>query len=158
MSIEQNDVEAFMTAKMQEQQTELLRLAAKNTDVIMAQNIKESNSAIKDVIDDEVEGCSTWDGNFKNNINKSNYDFCKQVEDMWKKTGKAIEEENVPKAMNLIEKGKKLTKNRLKALRIADKEGWDTSLAYLSDDLTSCSEENSLKKARCVVQTNREKS
>ena len=53
----------------------------------MEQKIKESNAAIKDVIDDEVEGSSTWDGDFKNNINNSNYDFCKQVEDSWKKTG-----------------------------------------------------------------------
>ena len=156
MSIDQTDVEAFVTAKMQEQQTALLRLVAKNTEGIVAQKIKESNAAIKDVID-KVAGCSTWDGNFKNNINKSSYDFCKQVEDIWKKTGRAIEEENVPTAMNLIEKVRKLTKNRLKALRIVDKEEWDTALAYLSDDLAPCSEEKRLKKARSVVHTNREK-
>ena len=81
------------------------------------------------------------------------------MEDIWKKTGRAIEEENVPKAMTLIEKGKKLTKNRLKALRIADNEGWDTALAYLSDDLASCSEEEKrMKKARRVVHTNRVRS
>ena len=50
----------------------------------------------------------------------------------------------MPKAMNLIEKDKKLTKSHLKALRIANKEVWDTALAYLSDDLASCSEEEKL--------------
>ena len=56
MSIDQLDIETFVTAKMQQQQAALLQVAAKNAEDIVAQKIKESNAAIKDVIDDEVAG------------------------------------------------------------------------------------------------------
>ena len=68
---------------------------------------------------------------------------------MWKKTERAIHEDQVEIAKRIVELGKNLTKIRLKVLRIADKDGWDNALAYLSDELASGSEdEKRLKKAR----------
>ena len=84
---------------------------------------------LKDTIDDEVAGCST-NTIFKNNINKSNFTFCKQIRDIWKKTDRAIEEGQITKAKEYIQEDKTLTNKRIEVLRIADRDGWDTALAY----------------------------
>ena len=83
--------------------------------------------------------------------------LCQQVDAIWKKTERAITEGQLEKASGLCQQGKKLTTKRLKVLRIADMDGWDTALAYLSDELASGSEdEKRLRKARRIAQTNRE--
>ena len=134
---------------VQEQQVGVLQAAAHNAEKMVEERLQKSQSELKDVIDDEVAGCSHAESTFKNNINRSNYEFCRQVQDIWRKTERAIDERQTPKAKTLLEKGKKIINNRMKALKIADKEGWDVALAYLSDELASDDEqEKRLKKAR----------
>ena len=141
---------------MQTQQSAFLKSAAINAVDIVDQRISQNNSELKDTIDDEVAGCST-DVSFKNNINKSNFRYCHQVRDIWKKTDRAIDEGQLTKSKEYIKAGKNLTNKRMEVLRIADREGWDTALAYLSDDLVADPEsEKRLKKARRTAQASRE--
>ena len=92
-----------------------------------------------------------------NNINQSNYNFCREVEAVWKRAGRAVEDNNKTKAADLIEKGKRLTRKRMKCFRLADKEGWDVALAFLSDDMASDDDEaKRLKTARKETKAKRE--
>ena len=151
-----NEMKALMKEIIQEQQVGMLRAAADNAEEIVNDKLKKSQSELKDVIDEEVAGCSYSDSSFKNNINRSNYLFCRQVQDIWKKTERAVDEQETQKAKSLLEKGKKIISNRMKALKIADKEGWDVALAYLSDELVSDDEqEKRLKKARRDTESKR---
>ena len=51
----------------------------------------------------------------------------------------------------------KITKKRMKCIKLADNEGWDTALAFLSDDLASDDEEaKKLKTARKDTKAKRE--
>ena len=75
---------------MQTQQSALLKSAAINAMYIADRRIAQNNSALKSTVDDEMAGCST-DVSFKNNINKSNFNYCKQVRDIWK-MDRAIDE------------------------------------------------------------------
>ena len=122
---------------MQDQQQVLLRSAAANTAEIVSQAIKDNNAGLRETIDEVASGSMYDDVIMKNNINRNNFDFCKQVDAIWKKTERAITEGQLEKASGLCQQGKKLTTKRLKVLRIADKDGWDTALAYISDELAS---------------------
>ena len=151
------EMKRLVVATMREQQTSMLQSAATNAEKIAEQKIVKTSSELKDVIDNEVAGSSRGEIAFKNNINKSNFDFCRQVDDMWKKTERAIAEKNEAKAKEFITKGKKQIKKRMKALRLADKEGWDVALAHLSDEMASNSEdEKRLKKARSSAKASRD--
>ena len=90
----------------------------------------------------------------RTDINKNNHSFCKQIDDLWERTDRALQENNPEKARGYAQQGKTLTKKRLQLLRIADTDGWDTALAYVSDDLASNSDdEKRLKAARRAAQT-----
>ena len=150
------EIKELVKTVLQEQQRDLLRSAASNALSIVEKQIGKTSSELRDAIDDEVAGCST-DFTFKNNINRSNFNFTKQVNDIWKKTERAIGDGETNKAKDFIQKGKELCINRMEALRIADKEGWDVALAYISEELVTGEEnEKRLKKARRDAKTSRD--
>ena len=104
-------------------QKELLQAAAATATKITETGIRE------DTIDEEVGMTHDDLASFSNNINRSNFDFCRQVETLWKRARRAVEENNRTKAAEAIEKGKKLTRKRMKCFKMADREGWDVPLA-----------------------------
>ena len=146
---------SFMKETMMEMQQPLLQAAAENTQRIVDVSIKKGKSELKEEMDGEIAECSKHE-KLKNNINESNIDFCRQIKDIWKKAERAVEDKQMEKSKQFFEKGKKIIKNRIQALRIADKEGWDVALAFLDDPLVDGpDEEKRLKKARRTVQTNK---
>ena len=150
------EVKQLIAESFREQQGELLRATTSNSIQIVEKMLQKTTSHIQDTIDDEIAGSSSG-YEFKNNINKSNFKFAKEVNDTFKKTARAIADNDRPKANGLIEKGKTLSKERIEALRVADKEGWDVALAYLNEDLVSGAEkEKKLKTARKEATTARE--
>ena len=149
------EMKAFMRNTMMELQQPLLQAAADNAKQIVETSLKQCNTKLKDEIDEEIAECSNND-KLKNNINQSNLDFCRQIKDIWKKAERAVNEKDTQKSTQYFEKGKEIIKNRTQALRIADKEGWDTALAFLDDPLVDGpDQEKRLKKARTTVQTNK---
>ena len=143
------EMKAMMTEIMQGHQIDLLRIAQQNAEKVVNEKIKKTQSELQDVIDEEVAGCSYTDTTFKNIINRSNYEFCRQVNDLWKKTERAIEEKDLEKAKKYTTEGKNIVDNRMTALRLADKDGWDVALAFLSDELASnVAQEKRIKEAR----------
>ena len=108
------EFQALIKETMQEQQQALLQSAALNAENVVTEKIKENNTQIKEAIDTEVAGSSKQHGyTFKNNINKSNADFCRQVQDIWKRTERALDEQNVNKAKELVVQGKDLIKKEV---------------------------------------------
>ncbi len=137
-------------------QKELLQSAAATASKISEAGVKESAAKLRDAIDEEV-GYTQEDCSFKNNINRSNFDFCREVEALWKRAGRAVEDSNRTKAAEIIDKGKKLTRKRMKCFKLADREGWAVALAYLSDDLASDDDQaKKLKNARKEVKSKRD--
>ena len=153
-----NAIQELIRTPMKEQQTALLGTAAANAEELISTKLRENNTEIRDTHDREMErGATHNDHNFTNNINKNNHSFCKQINDLWERTDRALQENNPEKARGYAQQGKTLTKKRLKLLRIADTDGWDTALAYVSDDLASNSDdEKRLKAARRAAQTKRQ--
>ena len=89
------------------------------------------------------------DHSFRNNINESNYEFCKEMSEVWRKAERAVDEKETEKSKEIFKKGKELLENRMQAIIIGDKEGWDIALGYVSDPLVKTAEqEKRLKKAR----------
>ena len=71
---------------------------------------------------------------------------------------KALDRQDIAKAKDLLDQGKNLIKKRIKLLRIADREDWDTVKEYVSDDLASDTEdEKELAKAIKAAAAKKEK-
>ena len=61
---------------------------------------------------------------------------------------RAVKEKDQDKAATSITEGKKLVLRRMKLIRLADREGWDTVIEYISDELVSDTEDkNHITKA-----------
>ena len=111
-----SEIAAMVANMMQNHQADLLKTAANTALAIVDKRISQNTSELKDTIDAEVAGCST-DNVFKNNINKSNFNFCQQIRDIWKKTDRAIDEGQHTKAKEYVQEGKHLTTKRIEVLR-----------------------------------------
>ena len=140
---------------MQEQQQGLLHTAAKNSQSIVTTEIRANSSKVRDVIDDEVEKAQEFDDiKWKSKINRNNFDFAKQINDLWEKTERAVTEERQDRVKEYCEKGKKLAKHRLKVLHLADKDGWETAFEYLFDDLADDEQDRKrMKKAKRAAES-----
>ena len=68
------------------------------------------------------------------------------MDDLWAKTERAMAEGRHDRAKELVAEGKKLSKQRMKVLKLADKDGWGTAFEYLSDDLAD--DENDRKRMK----------
>ena len=145
-------IKELVESTMKEHQLALLQTAASNAKSIAKAEVRGSTIHLKDTIDDEIEKAQSYgEVKWKSDVNKESFDFAKQVHDLWGRTGRAVSENQLDKVGEIVEKGKKLCKTRLKALRLADKEGWDTALNYLSDDLAD--DENDRKRMRKAKKT-----
>ena len=135
---------------MHEQQQGLLHTAAKNSQAIVNTEIQASCSKVQDTIDEGLEKVQEYeDIKWKSKINKNNFDFARQVSELWEKTERAATEEKPDRVKELCQKGKKIAKQRMKVLRLADKDGWGTAFEYLSDDLADDEQDRKrMKKAK----------
>ena len=144
-----NEFKEFIKGTIREQSAEVLRAAAINTNTIVDTRLQDSTIKLRDELDEQIAGSSTTEHKFVNKINYSNFDFCKQIDDIWAKTERSIEEKQNARTKDLLKKGKDLIENRMQALIIADKEGWDVALGYVKDPIVkNVEQENRLKKAR----------
>ena len=94
---------------MQEQQRDLLRTAAYNSWAIVTRERQANTSQVIDTLDTELEKVYEHDAKWKNNINKTNFDFVKQVDDLWEKTERAVHYGRVDHTRELIVTGKTLS-------------------------------------------------
>ena len=135
---------------MHEQQQGLLHTAAKNSQAIVNTEIEASSSKVRDTIDEGLEKVQEYeDIKWKSKINKNNFDFARQVNELWEKTERAATEEKPDRVKELCQKGKKIAKQRMKVLRLADKDGLGTAFEYLSDDLADDEQDRKrMKKAK----------
>lgn len=80
--------------------------------------------------------------------NKDQYKHNMEVLTMIDEAQDHIESNDIELAKESLKNGKKVIEDRLKLIRIADREGWLTVRHFVSDDLTSTEEEEKrLKKA-----------
>ena len=129
---------------MMAQQTELLELANRNALELLREERKKSTPALLETITGEVQSARSHESHdWKNQINKSNCDVLRQVEQLWARTERYVDvlevtnEQEVFKAgaMDMIQKGKALVHDRLKLIRFADREGWKAALHFEGDDI-----------------------
>jgi len=82
---------------MRQQQQDLLQASAQNSQAIVENGIRECSSRVRDAIDEEIENVQEYDDfKWKNKINKNNFDFTKQVNDIWKKQEQDFVEQGIP--------------------------------------------------------------
>ena len=108
---------------MQEQQRDLLQTAASNSGAIIARQLQDNTSQVIDTLDSQLLKINEHETKWKGNINKNNFDFAKQVEDLWATIERAVNEGRIVRTKELIETGKNLRKQGMKVLHLADKEG-----------------------------------
>ena len=150
--MEEDQIKDLVESTIREHQLALLQTAATNAKTIAKAEVQSSSILLKDSIDTEIERSQAYgDVKWKSDINKNSFDFCRQVHELWEKTSRAVSEKQYDKVDSLAQKGKQICKNRLKAVRLADKDGWDVALNYLSDDLAD--DENDRKRMRKAKKT-----
>ena len=90
--------------------------------------------------------------------NRHQYKHQKDLWEMLDDTEQAVKREDVKKALELIDQGKKLVQKRMKLIKIADREDWGTVKEYMSDNLASdTDDEKALAKAIKTAAAKREK-
>ena len=95
---------------------------------------------------------------FTSEGNKQQYKHQKELLENLEDVDKALKRKDVDEATDLINEGKKLIEKRIKLIKIADREGWETVKEYVSDDLASDTEdEQLLAKAIKQAAANKEK-
>merc|ERR1712121_376024 len=71
---------------------------------------------------------------------------------------RALNRKQIVKAQEALNRGKSIIKRRMKLIRLADREDWDTVREYVSDELASDTEdEKQIEKAIRVVSAKRQK-
>ena len=139
-------VKAIITEVMQEQQVNLLQVAATTTESIIEAKLTEKESKDKKIASTRLK----YPGNQKQ------LDFQQQVLQIWDRTERALDMSNVEKAKENIEAGRKLTLSRIKLIKLADREGWGAAYAYETDDLVSDSaDEKRIRKAISTANYNK---
>ena len=128
------EMKTFMKDTLSEMQRPLLQAAADNAKSIVDASMKMHSTQLKEEFDEEIADFGSRE-KLKNNINESNLDFCRQIKDIWKKAERAVKDKDDQKSKTCFDKGKTLINNRMQALRIADREGWDVALAFLDDPI-----------------------
>ena len=129
---------------MMAQQAHLLEIAGRNALKLLQDEQKKSAPSLLDTINGEMAAARAHDGHeWKNDINKSNFDALHQVEQLWSRTERYVDslevaQEQAPLktgALETIQKGKNLVHERLKLLRSADRDGWKVALYYEGDNI-----------------------
>ena len=156
------EIKKAVSDTMKLQQVQLLTLAANNAQKLIADQAKKSATGILDSIDGEITKAREHDGHeWKNKINRSNFDALRDIELMWERAERFVSVLNVEGdqadlkagAVKYIEQGKNLTKQRLKVLRIADRDGWAAALCFVADDIADDEkEEQRMKRGRKEAQ------
>ena len=91
MAMSGEQIEAHVRNAMMNQQAELLKLAAENALKLVQEQNKSSSTEALRAIDEELDKSRKDDShNWKNPINKSNFDALKQVEKMWERTERMV--------------------------------------------------------------------
>ena len=96
-------------ATMKATQKEMLQSAANTATKITKTSIDETSSKLRDAIDEEFCDGSKRDQNLGNNINQSNYNFCREVETIWKRAARAVDDNNKTKAAEIVKKVTKVS-------------------------------------------------
>ena len=78
---------------------------------------------------------------FNSEGNKNQFNHQKDVLDCFEDIERAVKEKNLDKAATNITEGKNLVLRRMKLIRLADRESWDTVKEYISDELASDTED-----------------
>ena len=90
--------------------------------------------------------------------NKNQFEHTREVLGDVEEAIECIDKNELAKAKEFLEKGKKSLKERIKLIRIADRDGWGTVLEYMSDDLAdNSSDEKAIDKARRISYSKRRK-
>ena len=96
--------------------------------------------------------------NLKGKGNIHQYKFCQNINEKFDEAAACLAEKNVENAKELLAEGKKLVAKRIKLIRLADRENWETVNEYLSDDLASDSaDEKMINKAIRAASAKKEK-
>lgn len=125
------EIEAIIKRCMQEQQVKLLQAADSNAQKIVEAKMQNQDEKLK-----KLESVK-----LKSPANQKQLDFETQVLKMWDNTELALNNGDQETAKKCVKEGKKLVLSRTKLIRLADREGWATALAYETDDLASDSED-----------------
>lgn len=104
--------EIITTSTFQDKAVGILQAATLNAGKLFDQKIRETTNDIRDDFDQQIMQKTRTEHYFKNNINQSNYDFCKQAEDIVTKVERAVDAKHTEKAKEPLEKGKASIQNR----------------------------------------------
>ena len=151
-------IEKQVKDTMMSQQTLLLEIAGRNALKLVQDQQKKAAPSLLDLINVEVETARKHDHReWRTQVNKENFNTLHQVEQMWKRTERFVsalevqheQAELKAATMDAIAKGKKLTHDRLKVIRYADRDGWQAALHFIGDDIAeTAEEEKKMRKAK----------
>ena len=94
------EMKALINDSMKLHTNNIIQVTAANTLKAIDTQIKENKKELREDFDTQLQECSKVDHSFKNNINESNYEFCKELNDVWRKTERAIKEKNTAPEMS----------------------------------------------------------
>lgn len=153
------DIRTIIREAMQENSAQLIQATISATTEVLDAKLLEHTKGMKEIIDEKIASSSKWQRtDFKNNINENNFKHVQSIERLWNKTAQAIENKRYPQAAEFCTEGKLQSNKRLKLLCIADREGWETALAYQGDALADDElDEKRLDRARKISQVARVK-
>ena len=152
---------------MQVQQTTLLRFATENALKKIREEQKKSDTTTLNTIDAEIEKSRRHEHyDWQNKINRSNFDELRQIEQLWERTEKFVgaldvaddQKELKAAALKYMEEGKRITHDRLKLIRFADRDGWSAELNFPSDDIAENEKEKKrMKRGREEAEKSKER-
>ena len=91
------EIRNIISDTMKEKATDILTAATTNADKIVEDKLREQTNNLRDDFDDQISTKTKSEHAFKSNVNKSNFDFTKQIDDIWRKTERAIDDKDMVK-------------------------------------------------------------
>ena len=143
-------VQAIVKQTMMVQQSEFLTLSEQNALKTLREEQKKNQPTLLDTINLELEAAQEYDTqDWKTPVNKDNFNNMHQIHQLWKRTERFVGSLDVPPeqiqlkaaSMKAIEEGKKLTHDRMKLIRFADRDGWKAALHFQGDNIADSAEE-----------------
>ena len=159
--IEQRVKDTIMT-----QQQQLLEIAGRNALKMLREEQKKTAPTLMDAMDDELEKANEYANHeWRTQINRDNFNSVHEIEKMWKPTERFVKALEVDRdqadlkkgAVDFIEKGKKLTRDRMKVIRYADRDGWQAALHFVGDNIADTeAEAKRMRKSKKETEKDRE--
>ena len=152
LKMDEEQINALVTNTIKRNQEQTLEAASTVAEKIASDFLK---NRVEKALADQKQSANI---HLKGKGNIHQYNFCRSIDESLDKASNSLAEKDIESAKGFLEEGKQLVKKRIKLIRLADWEDWETVNEYLSDDLASNSEdEKTINRAIRAANAKREK-